>query len=382
MVYGVIALSKYASIMRVFPFFFLLLCGIVLSIVLPGCDPKGSEKDSFDRTAMLTHYADRVIVPAYAAFKVKAAELEVAVAALVTSPDATKLTTAQNAWLQAALTFQTVNGFNFGPAGEEGTRKSLAEELGTWPANTQKIEDFIVANDNSLTNFNRDTRGLFSIEYLLFSETGDQAALVLALQNANRSRYLTAVTRHLNTQINRVVDEWGVYRSFFLAANGTDAGSSTSVLYNEFVKSFEGAKNFKVALPLGKRAGQTQQEPRLVEARYSGVSMQLLKAHLKSIYDVYSGVGSGGVDGVGLKDYLNAVEGGSNLVGSSDAQWKVVSDLLNRLPNTPPMQQLITNGNQDLLNLQIELQKQTRFFKSDMSSLLGIAITYTSGDGD
>jgi uncharacterized protein len=32
--------------------------------------------------------------------------------------------------------------------------------------------------------------------------------------------------------------------------------------------------------------------------------------------------------------------------------------------------------------LHTELQKHTRFFKSDMSSLLGIAITFSSGDGD
>jgi len=29
-----------------------------------------------------------------------------------------------------------------------------------------------------------------------------------------------------------------------------------------------------------------------------------------------------------------------------------------------------------------ELQIHTRYFKSDMSSLLGITITYSSGDGD
>jgi hypothetical protein len=33
-------------------------------------------------------------------------------------------------------------------------------------------------------------------------------------------------------------------------------------------------------------------------------------------------------------------------------------------------------------NFHTELQKHTRFFKSDMSSLLGLAITFSSGDGD
>jgi len=35
-----------------------------------------------------------------------------------------------------------------------------------------------------------------------------------------------------------------------------------------------------------------------------------------------------------------------------------------------------------LLDVFTELSKHTHFLKSDMSSLLGISITYTSNDGD
>mgnify|MGYP007059449494 CR=1 FL=1 len=46
------------------------------------------------------------------------------------------------------------------------------------------------------------------------------------------------------------------------------------------------------------------------------------------------------------------------------------------------MSELITTDAGRLENLHTEMQKLTRFFKSELSSLLGISITYSSGDGD
>jgi hypothetical protein len=46
------------------------------------------------------------------------------------------------------------------------------------------------------------------------------------------------------------------------------------------------------------------------------------------------------------------------------------------------MQSRIQTSPQALIDIHTELQKNTKNFKSEMSSLLGIAITYASGDGD
>jgi hypothetical protein len=46
------------------------------------------------------------------------------------------------------------------------------------------------------------------------------------------------------------------------------------------------------------------------------------------------------------------------------------------------MSELIRSNPQALVALHTEMQKLTRFIKSEMSSLLGISITYSSGDGD
>jgi hypothetical protein len=167
-----------------------------------------------------------------------------------------------------------------------------------------------------------------------------------------------------------------------VAGTQTDAGSSTALLYNEFVRSYEMAKNAKLGLPLGLRAGQIRSEPRLVEALYSGHSREALEAYLSAIFDVYLGNSdSGKGPAFGWKQYLENVEGGKELVASTETQMDAVRQAMNQIPVRPSLSAQVSQP-EAMVRLHTELQKLTRFYKSDMSSLMGIAITYSSGDGD
>lgn len=325
---------------------------------------------------MLRFYADNLIRPAYAALLTETDKLKNASADFNAQPDANGLENLRLLWIEAYTAWQSANAYNFGPAGEEGLRKSLVEEIGTFPANTAKIEAFIAANDVSLNNFNRDTRGFLAIEYLLFNNSD------LLLTDANRRNYLGAITGHLHDRVAEVKNAWSTYANGFVAADGTDVGSSTSLLYNEFVRSYEGIKNFKVGLPAGKRPGQTTAEPALAEAYYSGQSLAFLKKHLDAIEAIYYGRAATGVDSTGFREYLDFVVGGPQLIASTEAQWAKVKAAVDAVPTDKPLAQLMAEGHPSIDTLHTELQKHTRFFKSDMSSLLGIAITFSSSDGD
>lgn len=353
---------------------------LILVCVLSACGDKDTQTTTFDRKAMLEHYADKVIQPSLEILENNAQLLDLGVQAVVAMPNAVNLDQVRNNWKIAAEKWQSANCFNFGPAGESGLRKGLAEEIGTFPADTALIRQFIQENNSSLNNFDRDTRGLYAIEYLLFRSD----ALHELQNNPNYRSYLLAISNHLYQNIGVVRSGWlSAYRNDFINANGTDAGSGTSALYNEFVKSFEQAKNFKVGLPAGKRPGQTQPEPTLVEAYFSGISLEVLKKHLRNIEYVYFGKDQNGAnDGPGLRDYLNTVTGGPELIQQGDQQWAAVMTALDKVPTDRPLSQLMQENSPEVDALHTELQKHTRFFKSEMSSLLGIAITFSSGDGD
>ncbi|GAA4398930.1 hypothetical protein GCM10023187_10080 [Nibrella viscosa] len=358
---------------------------LVLSGGISACSQPGETVNTgrnFDRKAMLQQYADNLIRPAYADLQAKVNALNTAATIFAGAPTAANLTAVQTTWTDAYTAWQYANAYNFGPAGEEGIRKGLIEEIGTFPTTTSKVEATIAANNANFNDFNRDARGLPAVEYLIFNSEGSNAQILTSFQLANRRNFLTAATADIKRRVDEVVAGWNTYTNSFVSRNGTDAGSATSELYNEFIRSYESIKNFKVALPLGKRPGQTAAEPARAEGYYSGQSLLFIKNHLTAIENIWYGRSRDGKAGVGFKEYLENVEGGQALVASTEAQLGNVRKALNALPETVPLSQQIRTNPAAVENVLNECQKLTRFFKSDMSSLLGIAITFASGDGD
>ncbi len=343
-------------------------------------DPVGS---GFDRQAMLSNYAQNIIQPAYDDLASTLAELKIAVEQVAQTPNEANLQTARDLWTLAYSQWQSANAFNFGPAGAAGTQRGLIEEIGTFPASTEKIEAAIDAGDHSLNNFDRDARGFLALEYLLFGQNQTTAEVVAGLEAAAARRaHLEALAANIRSRVDEVVSGWSSYATTFTENDGTDVGSSTSQFYNEFVKSFESIKNFKVGLPAGKRPGQTQSEPQLVEAFYSGKSLSMIKAHFSAIEAIYYGRSATNGDGIGFQEYLESVEGGPELIELTEAQLEVIKTVLDDVPTDTAFSELVAQQHPSVDALHTELQRHTRFFKSDMSSLLGIAITFNSGDGD
>jgi predicted lipoprotein len=334
--------------------------------------------DTFNRKAMLENVADNIIILSFAELQTKVNALNSAVNAFVQTPNETTLQAARAAWEEAYLSWQYANGFNFGPA--QTSTGTLFQKVGVFPVNVAQIESFI-ASWTFNNDLSRDTRGFNAIEYLLYDAVGVSEVLG-KFSNQNRRDYLFIITAELKSAVDAVVNDWQSYRAEFVSNVGTDIGSSTSILYNEFVMNFERIKNFKLGVPLGRRPGQTQPEPTRVEAFYSGKSIRLMREHLKAVEELYYGIGRNGVDGVGFVDYLRSVPSGNELIRQTEAQLAVVKQRLNALPVDARLSELIVTNFAQVDALHTELQRHTRFFKSEMASLLSLTITFSSGDGD
>ncbi len=363
---------------------FLLLASLIIS----SCKKDKNEPDggsaSFDQKAMLTNYADNLIIPSYQAVSVSLEEFKTAVNTFEQSTTTQNLEALQQKWELVHTNWMWANAYNFGPAGEQGITKRLVEEVATWPIDTLAVNTKVISLDTAFADFKRDARGLLAIEYLLFDAQKTNAQIVSTFNsNTNRTAYLIALTNKVQAQIVNVLNQWNNgYRDAFIANTGTAVGSSISMMYNEFVRDYEAVKNFKLGIPLGKKAGQTGTEANKVEALFSGKSLTFMQENIKAVENNWQGKSRAGSDALGWKDYLESVTGGDALVSETQNQQANIAQAMSAFNQSTSLYNQINTSPTPLDKLYTEMQKQTRFYKSDMSSLLGIAITFTDADGD
>ncbi|MEM6525182.1 MAG: imelysin family protein [Bacteroidota bacterium] len=341
-------------------------------------DEDNSGNLGFDRANMLQSVAEDLIIPNFETLQNSVSNLQSSVNEFVTTTNEANLGSLRQAWVTAVTDHQHCSAFGFGPGSL--SLGSYASVLGVFPVSESKIETAIGnPNFNLAGSFDRDLRGFYTVEYLIYGNGQTDAELVAGFDQA-RKDYLSLITNELKTTFDDIVTEWNTsYQDQFVASDGTADGSSISLYYNEFVKDYENLKNFKLELPAGLSAGQTSSDGTLVEAFYSGISRDLIVEHFESSKNIYLGLARNGDVSVGFDEYLNSVEGGPELVESTLGMIDQIDQAIGNLPQGRLSDQVDAPEVTTLRNL---LQDNTANFKSSIVSLLGISITFNSGDGD
>jgi len=337
---------------------------------IPGSD--------FNRSAMLESVGTDLIVPNFESLQASVNSLSEATNDFIENADEQNLSALRNEWTKAVKDHQHCSAFGFGPG--ELLLGPYATVLGVFPVNEDQVEENILNPNFDLPNsFNRDIRGFYTIEYLIYRNNLTDAEIVASFDQ-NRKDYLLLIVDELKTSFDNIVAEWNNgYLQEFISNDGTSAGSSISLFYNAFVKDYENLKNFKVELPAGLTAGQPNADGSLVEAYYSGISSELIEEHFENSKDIWFGRSPSGMDLIGFEEYLENVMGGPALIETTKAAIIDIDEAILNLPEGP----LSENVNSPEVEiLRDELQANTSNFKSSMSSLLGISITFNSGDGD
>ena len=346
-------------------------------------DPAGPVGQGYDRKAMLEFTAKNTIIPLYGDMYQAVKSHDSTLQSFAENQSEQNALELRNSWRRMAEAWQYVVFFDFGPA--QMSDGSLFQNIGTFPASALKIESSINAKDTSFRNFDRDSRGLYALEYLIFK---DSASFIQSIKDQPfKLAYMKAVSRNIVTRVETVLNQWqGVYGTAFINNDGAQAGSSISELYNAFVFHFEVMKNYNLGLPMGKRAGQVSSEPSKVEGYYSGFSTALLQAKYTALRHLWFGYArlslATSLSPNGFKEYILSVENGPRLAQDTELQWNVIGTGISTIDAQVPLHTMIIGQSSQLEQIFLEMTKHTRFIKSEMSSLLGISITYASGDGD
>jgi predicted lipoprotein len=345
-----------------------------------------SGNSNFDRAAMLQNYGNNTIIPAYDTLEEAINTMQKAAESFSEDPSEATLSTLQSELKTARLAWQDASMFQFGPA-ESAVLRTV---VNTYPADTDRIEDNIDSGDYTFgTIDNRAAAGFPALGYLLHGTGNTAGEIVSQYTNEEdtdaRMAYLLDNINFMTQKTEAVASEWradgGNYIAAFLSdeSDGTDVGSSLGMLVNAMVLHYERfLRDGKVGIPSGVRSAGVPR-PSATEAFYGGYSLELSIANLQAMQRLYAGDGLNGMNGSGLEANLEARDAQALADEISTRLDKAVSA---QQELNDPLSAQIEENNEPVTQAFTQLQDVISLLKADMTSILGVTITFQDNDGD
>lgn len=345
-----------------------------------------TETPSFDKTSMLTSYADNLIIPAYQALQEKINSLQTAANAFADDPSSTTQNAVKTAYKEAHLQYERVEVFNFGPAvnsfldlytnfsGGLDYSFSQAGELTGFSVDSVSIENNISTGNYDLTTYARNNfyaQGFPALNYLIF---GPNAISKFELNTANRVKYVKDVTARLKLLTDKVANDWTAYRSTFISNTKTDVGSPIGNLINQFAYQMDMMKGPRIGWPFGKQSNGIVFATKS-EAYFVGISRELAGENVRNLKKAFSN----NANGKGISDYLIALKH-ETLRNDVMAQFDLVIAKIDAIPD--PLSDSFTAQPTLVENAYKEIQKLLTLLKTDVASATGVQITFMDNDGD
>lgn len=341
----------------------------------------------YDRSTMLANLADNYIIPAYNNYQASTTELDNKATAFKNALTIATLTELRTAWKLTCISWQGVSFIDFGPAADI----SLKSQTNIYPIDTALVNSNIASGSYDLqipSNF--DAKGLQALDYLLYgSGNNDQDVVDYFINTSEAQNYLAAITSELKANAETVLNNWNNTYSQSFKNNSADnsQGSSVSILVNALSQHYESyIRKGKVGLPSGVFNGFSQQPmPGHVEALYSGYSIEYATAVMEAFRKFVKGNSyNDNTEGQGLDDYINFVSAkdasGNALETTINSQITTIITALNS--HTNPLSDEVVNNSSQVMTTYQEMQKLVPLIKVDLTSALGVLITYQDNDGD
>ena len=373
---------KNHTLKRILYIFLTITCAVsFVNCIKKDNKPADDSQDSFDKQALLTNYADNLILPAYTSFKTALDSLVTVYTSFKSTGSVADFQVVKQKYLIAYLKYQRCDLFEMGPAESTIVRANF----NIFPTDTVQIKSNISSGSYDLGVLsNLDAKGFPAIEFLFYGNNSNEADIISSFTtSSNRKQYVSTVLEEMTTKLNYVISTWNTsYRTTFINSLGTNIGSSIGFLINQLNFQLDYLKNAKIGIPLGKKSLDVVL-PEKCEAYYSKQSVLYALATLTSIENVYLGKSTSGSDGKGFDDYLDHLEAkysSGTLNAAIKNQFAVTHTKLTAITGNLDAQII---SNPTLVNAAYtELVKLLVLLKTDMPSSLGVVITYQDGDGD
>jgi uncharacterized protein len=340
----------------------------------------------FDRGAMLRNLSKNVAYPLVQDAATQSEMLVQTAYAFRDNPTLETLSSLRGQWLVTKLAWERTEVVAL------DADMTLLTQIDKWPSNENFIEEFIAEEPAITVDFvagsGSTAKGLPAIEYLIFDTESEDSAILTRLQEPNRMAYLVAATENVRDNIHTLQRFWSAegenYVATFASAERDDGDlqSSVSMSVNEMVAVLEGMVQKEIAVPLGSKS-YGEPFPTAAEGWRSLTSTQNLIANLEGVRFLLTGDSPAGTDGVGLNDYLDALNVMSGDVLLSEAINTQLDKAMAALQAIDqPLTVAIESDKASVERARDELRALLVLIKNDMASHLGVTITFNDSDGD
>ncbi|GGE30792.1 imelysin family protein [Psychroflexus planctonicus] len=367
---------------------FLALFALVLLWACSSDDEgtNNNPNDGFNRSAMLTNWADNIIIPVYEDLNTKLDELVSQKDNFIAEPNAVNLDNLRTAWQEAYLVWQHAEMFNIGMA----ENMNYLFQMNVYPTNVSDIQNNIQNQNYDLASVNNnDAVGFPALDYMLHG-VGDTDNEIIEFYTAsaqaeNNKAYLSDLSDQMKSLTQNILDDWkNGYRDSFVSSTNNSATGSINLLVNDFIYYYEkGFRANKFGIPAGNFS--TNPLPDRVEAYYKDdFSKALALEGMTAIQNFFNGIAyQSGNDGQSLDDYLDYLEttdDGEKLSFSINNQYTEAYAKIETLDNS--FAQQVQTNNVAMTETFDVIQLAVVLMKVDMLQALDISVDFVDADGD
>ena len=344
-------------------------------------DPMEMFTDNFDREAMLTEWADLIIIPSFERYVGSLEELNDNTEAFLTESTVENLNVLRLSYIEAYMAWQRVEMFNIGKAEEIG----LMNFTNVYPTDAESIDENLSTGDYNLSLPSaNDEQGFPALDYLLYGIASDEQSIIAVLTEVTASQFLTEIVDKLSNQTGIVLDDWTItFRSSFISNSGSSATASVDKMVNDFIFYYERQlRAGKIGIPAGVFSGSPIATS--VEAPYSEIySKKLFIEGFNAVQDFFIGNSSNNQTAISIKAYLDFISEqnqSADIAMMITDQWGIAADTFEALSDDFGNQ--IIEDNSKMLNTYDELQLAVVLLKVNMLQALNIQVDFIDADGD
>lgn len=366
---------------------------LLLTFLVASCKTDSAiedcSNDSFDRGALLTNWADNIIIPSYTLYNEKLTDLQTAKDVFIETPTEQNLILLRTEWLEAYTTWQNVSIYEIGQAEIIRVRDYT---------NTYPLEESVVLSNISSGNYNLEVstnlkaQGFPALDYLINGLEDTDVAIVAKYSTdenaAAYKKYLSDVSERLLAMAIEVVTDWkNNYRAVFIANDCSSSTSALDKLTNDMIFNLEKiTRAAKIGIPIDYFNNGASKAPEMVEAFYKqDVSKELLLASLEASQNFFNGKHlNSETEGESLKSYLDELQisaGGRDLsVIINEAYDSAIADAEKLDDNF-----YLGIGQTDIQKYRTareSIHRVVEILKTNMITALGVKADYNDSDGD